>query len=323
MNKFVKACVSKFKLLSIITAVIVAVGVVCMAVFGFAVNATNDDVNTLTIKVNQYVYSQHVDKVEDVAETFFSENNVKYKYDMNAEMYGDESELVYVFASDVEITDAIVNGLQAKFDALTATNSEDVLAGSAIRVVKNSEKALNKTPDNTVIRAVIATAVFAVVACLYVTIRHHYTSGLALFVGLGVSAALTASLIAITRMPTTDNWVFVLFFNLLFTTVCAMFTLNNVRKAQKEDKKVDAETLVNSSVAVEQVKGFALASIVALVIFGAVATSAVRWFAAVALLSVVAGVFASLFFAPALYLVVKKAADAKEAQRARYDYKRS
>ena len=162
MNKFVKACVSKFKLLSIITAVIVAVGVVCMAVFGFAVNATNDDVNTLTIKVNQYVYSQHVDKVEDVAETFFSENNVKYKYDMNAEMYGDESELVYVFASDVELTDVIVNGLQAKFDALTATNSEDVLAGSAIRVVKNSEKALNKTPDSTVIRAAIATVVFAV-----------------------------------------------------------------------------------------------------------------------------------------------------------------
>ena len=323
MNKFVKACVSKFKILSILTAVIVAVGVVCMAVFGFAVNATNDDMNTVTIKVNQYVYSQHLDKVEDVAEKFFSDNNVKYEYDMNAEMYGDESELVYVFDSKVEVTAAMLNSLQASFDALTATSSGDVLAGSFIKVVGNSEKALNKTPDNSVVRAVVAAAVFAVVACLYVTIRHHYTSGLTLFVALSVSAALTASLIAITRMPTTDNWLFVLFFNLLFTTACTMFTLNKVRKTQKEDKTLDAETLVDSSLAVEQVLTFALASVVALVVFGAIATSAVRWVAAISLLAVVAGVFASLFFAPALYLVVKKVADAKDAQRARYDYKRS
>lgn len=323
MKNFVKACLSKFKLLSILTAVIVVVGVVFMAVFGFATNATNSDVNTLTVKVNQYAYSQHLDKVQDVAEDFFSETGVKYEYDMSAEMYGDESELVYVFDDEVVFTDAMLNSLQAKYDALTATNSGDVLAGSVINVVTNSEKVIVKTPDSTVIRAVVATVVFAVVACLYVAVRHHYTSGLALFVSLGVSAALTCSLVAITRIPTTDNWIFTLFFNLLFTAVCTAFTLNNVRKAQKEDKKLDAETLVNSSVAVGQVLGFAFACVVGLVVLGAIATSAVRWFAAISLLSVVAGVFASLFFAPALYLQLKKVADAKDAQRARYDYKRS
>ena len=164
---------------------------------------------------------------------------------------------------------------------------------------------------------------FAVLACVYVTIRYHYTSGLTLFVSLSVSAALTSALVLITRMPITANLLYTLFFNILFTAVCTMFTLNKVRKAQKEDKKIDAETLVDSNLAVWQVLSFAAACVIALVFVGAIATSAVRWFAAISLLSVVAGVFASLFFAPALYLIVKKYADEKAAERARYDYKRS
>ena len=34
IEKLVKACIGKFKLLAILTAAIVAVGVVCLAVFG-------------------------------------------------------------------------------------------------------------------------------------------------------------------------------------------------------------------------------------------------------------------------------------------------
>ena len=323
IEKFVKACISKFKLLSILTAVVVALGVVCLAVFGYSTSATNNDVNTVTIRVNQYAYSQHLDKIEEVAEKFFSDNKVEYEYDVNAEMQGDESELVYVFDKDVSFTKDMVNSLQANFDALTATTSGHALAGSVINVAANSEKALDRLPANGLIRTVIAAGVFAVLACLYVTIRHHYTSGLTLFVSLGVAAALTSALVLITRMPITGNLLFALFFNLLFTAVCTMFTLNKVRKTQKEDKNLDAETLINSSVAVGQVLTFAIASVVALVLVGAIATSAVRWFAAISLLSVVAGVFASLCFAPALYFIVKKFADEKDAQRARYDYKRS
>lgn len=323
IEKFVKACVSKFNILAIFTALMIAAGVVCMVLFGASVNATNDDVNTLTIKVNKFAYSQHVDAIEEVAENFFDTNDIEYEYNVSAEMYGDESELVYVFDNGVSVTSAMVDTLQSSFDALTATDSGNVLAGAAIKVVTNSEKSLAKLSTNGIIRAAIAATVFAVVACLYVAIRHHYTSGLTLFVSIVVSVLFTSALVFITRMPITDNWLFVWFFNVLFTAACTMFTLNKVRAAQKEDKKVDAETLVKSNLAVGQVLGFALASVVALIFVGAIATSSVRWFAAVSLLSVVAGVFASLFFAPALYFLLKKSADAKDAQRARYDYKKS
>ncbi|MBR2341183.1 MAG: hypothetical protein IKA72_02075 [Clostridia bacterium] len=323
IEKFVKACISKFKLLSIATAVIVVAGLVCMFVFGYSTNATNYDMTTLSVKMNKYAYSQYLDEIEGVANDFFSENNLKYEYDMNAEMHGDESEIVYVFDKGVVFTDAMLANLQATFDALTATDSNHALAGSVINVDVNTEVALDRLPANGLLRTVIAGAAFAVLACLYVTIRHHYTSGLTMFVSLGVGAALTSALVLLTRMPITGNLLYTLFFNLLFTAICTMFTLNKVRAAQKGDKNVDAETLIKSSLAVGQVLTFAVACVVALVLVGAIATSAVRWFAAISLLSVVAGVFASLFFAPALYLIVKKLADEKDAQRARYDYKRS
>jgi preprotein translocase subunit SecF len=244
---------------------------------------------------------------------------------MKGEMLGDESEIVYVFKKDVKFTKDNLNDLQTKYDALTATeeSNESPLAGSSVKVLANAEKSLDRLPEIGLLRTVISAAAFAVLACLYLAIRHHYASGATLFVALGVGAALTSALVLITRMPITGNLLYVLFFNLLFTAICTMFTLNNVRKAQKEDKKIDAETLVKSSVAVWQVLTFAAATTVALVLLGAIATSAVRWFAAIALLSVVAGVFASLLVAPACYLVVKKFADAKDAQRARYDYKKS
>lgn len=323
IEKLVKACIGKFKLLAILTAAIVAVGVVCLAVFGYSINTTNDDVTTLTVRVNQYAYSQHLDELEDVAENFFTENGIDYEYSMKSEMLGDESEIVYVFKKEVSFNNEKINALQAKYDALTATDNDSPLAGSSVKVSANVEKSLDRLPEKGLVRTVIAAAAFAVLACLYLAVRHHYASGATMFVALGVSAALTCALVLISRMPITGNLLYVLFFNLLFTAICTMFTLNNARKAQKEDKKIDAETLVNSSVAVWQVLTFAAASVVALVLLGAIATSAVRWTAAIALLSVVAGVFASLFVAPTMYLIVKKFADSKDAQRARYDYKKS
>ena len=289
IEKLVKACFSKLKVLSIVTAAIVALGLVFLFIFGYPANTTHDDMKTVTVKVNQYAYTQHLDAIEDVAENFFKEKGLKYEYDMSSEMYGDESEVVYVFDKDTDVSKTVVAELQAKFNDLTANDSEHVLAGSFINVSSNSERALDRLPGGALLRTVIAAGVFAILACVYVALRHHYTSGLTLFVSLAVSAALTCALVLITRMPITGNLLYTLFFNLLFTAVCVMFTLNKVRKAQKEDKKLDAETLMDSNVATKQVLSFAIANAVALVLVGAIATSAVRWSAAISLLSVVSG----------------------------------
>ena len=201
IEKLVKACFSKLKVLSIVTAAIVALGLVFLFIFGYPANTTHDDMKTVTVKVNQYAYTQHLDAIEDVAENFFKEKGLKYEYDMSSEMYGDESEVVYVFDKDTDVSKTVVAELQAKFNDLTANDSEHVLAGSFINVSSNSERALDRLPGGALLRTVIAAGVFAILACVYVALRHHYTSGLTLFVSLAVSAALTCALVLITRMP--------------------------------------------------------------------------------------------------------------------------
>lgn len=322
LEKIIKSTIGKLTLLSVISAVIVAAGVVVLALFGYSTEATNDDVKTLTVRVNQYAYSEYVDDIKDISDDVFAEAGVDYEYVMNGEMSGDESELVYVFDVKTDLSKA-VELLSAKFDEVTdPANAESNLAGSSVNVTSHSERNPDKLPRNTLIRTVVAGAAFAVLAFIYVAIRHKFTSGVTLFMTMGVSAALTCALILVTRLPITGSLVYVLFFNLFFTAIATMFTLNRVRELQKANEEIEAEELISEGLAIKPVLVFTVMTAVALVLIGAIATHAVRMFAIISLIGLVAGVFSSLFFAPAFYLPIKKSVDEKAAQRARYDYKK-
>lgn len=320
IEKIVKSTIGKINILSIVSAVIVIAGIVMLAIFGYNAQATNDDANTLTVKVNQYAYSQHLDEIEEICENTFGD--LRYEYTLKGEMSGDESEIVYVFEKDVDLKETSEN-LTAAFAQATANGSESVLAGSSIGVTTNSEFVPDRLPFNSLLRTVLAGVGFGVLACLYVAIRQKFTNGLTLLASMSVSAALTCAIVLIVRIPVSASLVYVLFFNLLFTAIATTFTLNKVNKAQKEKEDIEAEELISSNVAVCETLGFAAATAVALILFGAIATNLVRTFAAIALISVVVGLFAALFFAPAFYLPVKRFADKKAAQRARYDYKKT
>ncbi len=321
LEKFVKSTLGKINILSIVCAAIVVIGIVVLAVFGYSTDTTNDDVNTLTVKVNQYAYSQNLDEIEEICEELFADLAIDYEYVLNGEMSGDESEIVYVFKTNVSLKEASEK-LTTAFNAATANDSGNALAGAIIDVTTNREVVPDKLPFNSLLRTVIAGVAFGVLACLYVTVRQKFTNGLTLIASMTVSAALTCALVLITRLPITASLVYVLFFNLLFTAIATMFTLNKVNAAQKENGEIEAEELISSNLAVRSVLTFACTVAVALVLVGAIATNLVRMFAIISLMSLVVGVFSSLFFAPAFYLPVKRYADKKAAQRARYDYKK-
>lgn len=315
IEKIVKSTVGKINILSIVCAAIVLVGVVVLAIFGFNREAVSDDVSTLTVKVNQYAYSEYADDIEDICNDVFDELDLSYEYDMKGEMSGDESEIVYVFDKDVDLKDAAAK-LDKAFDTMRTEK------GATVGVTYNSEYALDKLPQNALIRTIIAGAAFGVLACLYVTIRQKFTNGLTLLASMFVSAALTCSLILITRLPLTSSLVYVLFFNLLFTAAATTFTLSKVNAAQKENAELEAEEIITNNIATKQVLLFGSATAIALVLIGVIATSIVRNFALISLISLIAGVFSALFFAPAFYLPVKRYVDKKVAQRSRYDYKK-
>ena len=321
LEKIIKSTLGKINILSIVCAAIVVCGIVVLAVFGYNTDTTNDNVNTLTVKVNQYAYSQHIDEIEEICEDVFADLDIDYEYAMNGEMSGDESEIVYVFKTDVSLKEASEK-LTAAFNAATANDSGRDLSGASVGVATNSEVVPDKLPFNVLLRTVIAGVAFGVLACLYVTIRQKFTNGLTLLASMAVSAALTCAIVLITRLPITASLVYVLFFNLLFTATATTFTLNKVNRAEKENDEIEAEELISSNIAIRSTLIFSAVTAVAIVLFGAIATSIVRTFAAIALIGLVAGVFSALFFAPAFYLPVKRYVNKKAAQRARYDYKK-
>ena len=171
---------------------------------------------------------------------------------------------------------------------------------------------------------IIASVVFAVFALLFVAVRHNFSAGIAMLVAVVAGEALTAALMMIVRVPVTTSYVYVLFFNAILSAVAMTFTLNNASAISKTEKgkAMTASELISSALATQEVLLLTAGLAVSLVLVGAIATVTVRWFALLALISVVASLFAALTYAPALYLPLKEAADKKAAQRARYDYKK-
>ena len=319
MNNIIKKTVGKVTLLSVISAVVLVVAVAVLAIFGFNRETTIDDANTLTVNVNQYAYTEYFDEIENICNDVFEELDLSYVYDMKGEMIGDESEILYVFKKDVNL-DKAVDKLNTAF--ATATADEGVLSGALVRVTTNSEISLDKLPQYALLRAAIGGSVFAIVVGLYLAVRQNLLSGLTAGVSMTVSMALTCALVLIVRVPLSGSILYAFVFNMLFTAIATVFTLNKFTAKSKENADIDAEELVCENVAVKETVTFGSAMAVALILIGAIATSGVRYFAIMSFLALVAGMFATLIFAPAFYLPLKRYADKKQAQRSRYDYKK-
>ena len=319
MNNIIKKTVGKVTLLSVISAVVLVVAVAVLAIFGFNRETTIDDANTLTVNVNQYAYTEYFDEIENICNDVFEELDLSYVYDMKGEMIGDESEILYVFKKDVNL-DKAVDKLNTAF--ATATADEGVLSGALVRVTTNSEISLDKLPQYALLRAAIGGSVFAIVVGLYLAVRQNLLSGLTAGVSMTVSMALTCALVLIVRVPLSGSILYAFVFNMLFTAIATVFTLNKFTAKSKENADIDAEELVCENVAVKETVTFGSAMAVALILIGAIATSGVRYFAIMSFLALVAGMFEALIFAPAFYLPLKRYADKKQAQRSRYDYKK-
>lgn len=320
MSKILTNSVKKVKLLSILMAAVLAVAIVVGVVCGvkgwgvFNKNAMLDDSNTLTVSLNQYAYNSYLEEVEDICEEELKKVGVAYE--MKGEMSGDESEIVYVFASDAKLEEAKA-ALEAKFNALK-NDAESNLNGAFITVATNSEKAVEVLAEYYVLRGVIAGVVLAVLVCAYVMLRYGLNMGIVAGVSTLVGTLMTAALFIITRIPVTASATYALAAGALLTAVTTLFTLNKLRANQNAEgaEAQTAEELVVSSLATKEIVALTALAGVALVIMGAVATAGVRWFAVLSLAALLVAAFIGLVYAPALYLPLKAAADKKPVKDA-------
>ena len=291
MSKLTKT-VGKWKLWTVVSAIIVAAGIIVAAIFGFNADYTASDVKTMTVKLDSYVSVSDVktEKVKDICESALEKAGLKDAYTMDGE-----------------------------------TSGGGELAGAILYVTANSERAAATLAAGYLWRAALAGAVVLLAEFIYIAVRYKLNMGAAAAISSLTGTLLTVALVALVRLPVTASLAYAGAFALLYTTVTSMLALNKMRENFKTDeyKEKSADEAIVSSLPVKTILAFAAVSAVALVLMGAIAVASVRWFAIASLIGVLAGTFASLIFMPAIYLPLKKLSDKRAAERARYDYKKS
>ncbi|MBQ8319855.1 MAG: hypothetical protein IJX81_03150 [Clostridia bacterium] len=314
-NCCVTKAVTKFRLWAVICAVILIAGIVVAAVFGLNKTADMNSYSVLTVRASGVSFDAQSEKIDELVTAEISEGIL---FKSEAEISTAEKEYAYYFAKGTDLT-AAKKDVQ---DSLTkAIADEELLIVSAWASVGEEEVARN-TPALYAGRAVIAIAVFTVLAFAYTALRYKLSGGITTAVAVALSAALTFALSAITRIPV-DNYIVAVYgVAALFAAVATVFTLAKTRALEKTDaaKEMSEEEKVQSSLSVKSVLALSVAMLGALVLVLAFGPS--RLFAVHGMIAVVVGAFVSLIAAPSLYLPLKKAEAEMKAKKARYDYKK-
>ena len=319
MSKLLKKTTNKKFLIvaSCVMAILLVAALVFSFVLTFNYGATVDDRTTVTVTVDDYYFNTNLDKVKEVCDEAFDGAKVEYVYE--GVMSGD-SELVYVFDKTTKVGE-----LEKALKTAVETQMQEggkLADATRISVTSNLEKNEPEIPFAYGYRAVGAIALFAVLAFLYVALRFQLNMGVAAFLSISSGGLLATSLVFVTRLPITGATFYAIAVSVLVTAIFTTFTLSKLRATLKEESNADKseEELIVSSVATKEIVILASTLGVALVIVGAIATAAVRWFALTSLVCLIAATFVGLFFLPALYLPMLKAQRKKAAESTKSGY---
>lgn len=307
MSKILTNTVKKTTFLASVLSAIIAVAIALAIVFGvkgygvFNTNKTLDDATTLTVSMNQYVYLTELEEVEGVCENAFGDLNVSYE--MKGEMTGDESEIVYVFKGDVDLT-----AVETALDTAFAEWQKD---GKFITVAVNSEKAVEVLAKNYALRGVVAAVVMVAAVYVYAAIRFGIGKGVLAAIGTFYSIALTAAVVIITRIPVTTSISYVFGMAGMLGAVVSVLSLNKIKANEKAEgaSEMQADELVASSLAINEIVPVACLTAIALVVLAIVAPANMKWFALGAFVGVVMATVVGMLLVPSMYIPVKVKAD--------------
>jgi hypothetical protein len=154
-----------------------------------------------------------------------------------------------------------------------------------------------------VLRAVIASAVFAVLAFVYVAIRYKWHNGVIAALAIVFTVSTTAGLLLFARVPVAASTMYAVVISALYAAVVSVMNIHKENAAKKE-------ILFTCGV-----------SAAAVVLVGCVAGMANVWFAVSAVIGLAVATVLGLFYVPALSVALQPIADAQEAAKDKFAYK--
>ena len=321
MNKiFAKTVKKRCAFITLALAVVLlAASIIVSVLCGINFGAGIEDTKSITVTVNSFVYNNEREALEEVCENVFEEKGLSVKYVYRSQLSGDERELAFVFDAETSQTELGLAKLElkAKLDE-EAAKADSKLNGAIVNVAYSSEEVKGAIASSRLLRAAIAVVVFAVLAFIYAAIRHGVAYGLVALLTPIVTAALTTSIVLLTRIPVTSATFYAVAAVTLVSSVFVMMLLNKIKNNSAADAyaNADTETLIKGSLASKWIVWTSVALGVAVVLVGAIATAAVRYFALAAFVGLVVAAFAGLIFAPACALAAKTYVKAKVPKNA-------
>lgn len=311
----------KWILWSVITAVIVLIGVVIMAIFGVNNAVSTQPCQKLVVNVQMAntFYEEERGDIEDICEQAIADAGLKAIAVSYDDLSTSEHELVYSFDPDVELT-ALKDALQAELRA--AYPDQD------FATMSYKQNVLENLPGGYtafLVRNILAGAVMAVLAFAYVSLRYKLWNGITAFVSAVATVAIACGLVVATRIVITSSVMYgVLFAELVSLALSVLFAAKAEAAEKKNGALTDAETVSEAVPVCDTIKlcgGIAVA-LLAVGIVGIFCAANFAWFALVAALGLLSAVYSSLLLAPSVFLALRKPFAKAAAEKARYDYKK-
>lgn len=322
MNKnFTVKTSSKWLVWSILTVAIFLVGAIIIAFSGLHSVTDTRIGTTLTVNVPmaETFYEDEQANIEAKCEQAFENAGLKVIDSYSGEIGTMSHEIVYVFEKGTDLS-AVETALD--------TTLGDAYDYCDITVAVNEQAVLAYLPGGIVafaLRDMLAVAVFAVLAFVYVSLRFKLWNGILAVAAMAASAMITIGLTAVTFIPFTGSTIYTVYLAMLMAAVLSVFFASANRKAEKDGEQLTtAESLVDVIPVCETVKlGVAmLAMSVIVLIIGLIAATNFAWFALGMVFATVAAAFSAVMLVPSLFLVLRAIFAKKESEKARYDYKK-
>ena len=310
-NCCIAKAVKKFNVWAIVCAVVLAAGILVAAIFGLNNKASMDSYATLTVQVSGVSFEAQGEELEQAIEEKIAAAGQKTLFSSEAYISTAEKEYVYYFEKGTDLT-ALKASVQEVINS-AAEKAENAINGG--QAMATEEDVVRNVPALYALRAVIAIAVFAVLAFAYTLLRYKLAGGIVTAAAVALSAGLSFAVTAITRIPADGYIAAVYAFAALVAAVMTLFTLAKTRALESEEraKEMSEEEKVLSSLSVKSVLAFAVALIGGLALILAFGPS--RLFAVHAILAVAVSAFVALIAVPSLYIPLRETFASKKVQR--------
>ena len=292
---------TKAKVLTIVLSCVFSVLFVLAIVLGATVGFNGKvEAKTLTVTIDQFAYDTKLEKLEDEFEKVFDKLDVTVLDKEYGEM-AVESEILYIVDKDTDV-EKVKAELREVSKALVESEGADIVWEGG------SETVLASVPSGYITRAIIAGAVFAVAAFLYVTFRYRWDRGFIACLSVLFALGATTAIVLATRIPANNSTLYGIMLSGLIAAAMVLFNFNKIRTQEENEEEVDAASC--SAIATKKIAFMSAALVIGLALLAVLGGASIAWACVCAILGVLVSAVLALVYAPNVLALLKDPADA-------------